>query len=247
MSMEPRAQLPLQIGPELLRRYADKISKKYGVSIPGSPRELGRGTRGIAYDVGGGKVLKITDDQSEAKAASVLKTKQVDFAVHVYGVFELAGSGYYGILQELLQPLPGHIRASVERAMVALDFRERLEESGDLNHFFITFDRDMQELESQGETREIAKLTSAFGVLEKYGIFEIAKGLQQLGIQFTDYHTGLKDGNQGNLMMRGDKVVVLDLGHSKVQGGGAIDVVENVFWEANATWAWRARLMKMVR
>ena len=65
-SVTPRA------GSELLRRYADKISELYGITIPPNPKVLGQGNRGTAYDLGGGKVLKLTDDDKEAHLVGLL-------------------------------------------------------------------------------------------------------------------------------------------------------------------------------
>ncbi len=235
-----------QSGAELLRRYAAKISAQYHVTIPQRPQVLGQGTRGTAYVIGGGKVLKLTDDESEAKAAAKLRDLKVDFAVHVEAVFQMRD--YYGIIQEQLQPLPNHVKAAIEAGLTRTDFREKIAEGG-FKNFMDKSKAELNELARDGEHNLILRFKSAYETLEKFGIFDIAKGLESIGIEFTDYHTGKGEGNQGNLMLRGNKVVVLDLGYSKVGGGGEIDAIKEQadFWQMNAQMAWRARLMKMVR
>ena len=86
-------------------------------------------------------------------------------------------------------------------------------------------------------------------MLEDYGILDIAHGLEKIGIAFHDYNLGTDGSNTGNLMLRGKKVVVIDLGNSKVTGAGSIEQIDEAadFWKANAQMAWRARLMKSIR
>lgn len=232
-------------GLELVRQYADKLSRTFGIHVQGSPPVLGYGEHGTAFDLGD-MVLKLTDDRKEATAAAKLRDAPKDFAVHVEAVFELGTTRVYGVYQEKLQPLPAHARSSIERAMVQLDFREALEDGGNVHDFVISFEGTMRELQAGGEEREMGKMRSAYGVLERYGIFEIARGLESMGISFSDYKTNGKN-DTGNLMMRDGKVVVIDLGNSKVAGGGKIDVVEsNDFWRMNREMAWRARFFKLI-
>lgn len=232
-----------QAGAELLKRYSAKISSQFGVTIPQHPQVLGQGTRGTAYVIGGGKVLKLTDDESEAAAAAKLRDLKVDFAVHIEAVFQMRD--YYGIIQEQLQPLPAHAKAAIEASLTRTDFREKIAEGG-FQNFMKKSKEELDELARDGEHNLILRFKSAYETLEKYGVFEIAKGLESIGIEFTDYHTGKGDGNHGNLMLRGDKVVVLDLGYSK-GGGGKIDPIKERadLWQRNAQMAWRSRMMKL--
>lgn len=231
-------------GKELLRRYGALISKKYGITIGNTPKILGQGTRGTAYDVGGGKVLKLTDDDTEAQAAAKLKDHPVEFAVHVFAVFEIRG--YYGIVQEKLSPLPASVKTSIDYAFKGIaqpdDFREFIKNGGTVDQFLAHIDSVEKELQDQGEFKELTKLKSARGVLEKYGIFDIVKELGKMGIQFHDLHTGSTDNNEGNLMMRNGKLVVLDLGNSVIAGAGKIDSLSEMINRASA-WILERRAM----
>ena len=143
------------VAEQLLARYNKQLSQKLGVIIPQSPRELGNGERGTAYDIGG-KVLKLTGDPDEAKAASKLASNRVDFAVHVEKVLFFKKFGFYAILQELLQPLPTNLRASFKFAITKLGFAEKLSDGGYAN-FVSELKKELQELKDQGESTELVK------------------------------------------------------------------------------------------
>lgn len=71
---------------------------------------------GVAYTVGGKKVLKITADSSELETCANLKTKKLKHVVSIYRVFQfhsLPGVGF--ILEEELEPLSSRERSVVEK------------------------------------------------------------------------------------------------------------------------------------
>ena len=63
----------------------DKINRWANINLSHA-KELGTGQHGTAYDVGSNSVLKITDDNTEALASSVLTNKSHKNIVNIYKV-----------------------------------------------------------------------------------------------------------------------------------------------------------------
>lgn len=90
----------------------EKALAKYGIKATGL-KKLGSGQDGIAYDLGGDKVLKITTDVPEAQAANTIREKgrNLKHVVHVDHVFRFRpqtvyrGADLYGIVEEKLSAL----------------------------------------------------------------------------------------------------------------------------------------------
>jgi len=61
---------------------------------------LGKGSRGMAFLLSNGKVLKLTDDKTEAGSSAILKGKKLKNVVTFYDVFQLGELPIYGIVQE---------------------------------------------------------------------------------------------------------------------------------------------------
>jgi serine/threonine protein kinase len=70
-----------------LRKHTN-FQAETGISIPINPKSLGSGTRGIAFDIGNGIALKITDDLSEAKVAEQLKDQNIRGLYKTFGSYK---------------------------------------------------------------------------------------------------------------------------------------------------------------
>jgi serine/threonine protein kinase len=87
----------------IIKKYYSKIRKAAGLEDD-YPSILDCGSYGCAYDCGGGKVVKITSDESEAVAAAKVKTLGKHKNVYnVYNVFKLGSGSWYAIVQEKLE------------------------------------------------------------------------------------------------------------------------------------------------
>jgi hypothetical protein len=72
--------------------------------------EIGEGSYGTAYDIGKGRVLKITTDEVEAGIANYILSLKKNFKhiAKIYDVFttkELKRSGYFFIVMKMYEPL----------------------------------------------------------------------------------------------------------------------------------------------
>ena len=77
-----------------------------GIKMPPNPKVLGEGSQGTAFSIGSSGVLKITEDKTEAGAASILKGKNLRGVYEVYGVFsseDLLVNPVYMIIQPRLK------------------------------------------------------------------------------------------------------------------------------------------------
>jgi len=201
----------------------------------GSFAVLGTGTRGTAFDVGGDRVLKVTNDEHEAQAAAVLVNKDIKNIVRVYAVVHFGDTPYYGILQEKLQPLPADVANEFNDALVATalpiwikrangswDEVKKLTKQYILKQVKEKFGLD--KLNTPQAQQFAQNINSKWNELvNKYGLRDIFKTLTELGIDFHDYHAG-------NMMVRDDGTLVLiDLGMSKIRGAGKISTITQAF------------------
>lgn len=95
---------------QILAKNAKRLLKK-NIHVD-KLKELGSGKEGVAFDLGGNKVLKVTSDQREAVSSNLIKSKggtATPNLVKIYDVFRFIDTGVsdpiYGIIQEKLEEL----------------------------------------------------------------------------------------------------------------------------------------------
>lgn len=180
---------------------------------------LGTGTRGVAVDVGGNRVLKLTDDEQEVRAAAKMLSisKKSDDFVKFFAVFRLGDTGYFGVLQEKLEQISNEEQNQLNNALKLISpLRHWLSEANNWNDVLTATKKFASE--NQDKIDEIKK---AWQVINKFKIQTFFEELKTLGIQFYDYHGG-------NFMRRGDQLVLIDLGNSVVGGEVNIPIVKEV-------------------
>jgi hypothetical protein len=231
----PPANSP-DIGKEVIETFGDRIQQQRGWDIPDDPVVLGRGTRGTTYALDSKVALKLTTDESEALASEKIRETPVDKVVEIYDVFSLAGTQYFCIVQERLQPLEPPLAAELKKIFTNFDLGDYLQGNGyDPDAVIKMAEADVAEMHDHGDFAKARALNDQLNRLKELGLFDMARELKKAGIQFHDYH-------DGNLMLRGKELVVIDLGKSRVAGGKKPGVVEN--WKMQMEW--RSRLMKLI-
>lgn len=224
----------------------DKLAKK-GINVA-TLKQLGVGTMGVAYDVGG-KVLKVTKDAREAKASAIVAGKNLPNIVKVYDIWKFPGVEWYGLIIEKLTPLSKEEEKQLTQAVIDTKFPVLLHQSGD------DWNKAMQELARQTmrtATKQAYvqfpeadpakggagirdervkqfvsnmanKTVADFNKLTKdYNMLQLFKSLKQLGIQYYDFHGG-------NYGRRADGTLVLfDLGRSISKGAMPKELVERL-------------------
>jgi hypothetical protein len=217
---------------ELLKRYP-KALRRIGVDVNrlDSLPVLGTGTRGTAFDLGNGKVLKVTNDDREAAAASMMVGKDLKNIVHFYAVWKFKDTSFYCVLQEKLQPLPKEQAERFNDALVATglpiwikrangswDEAKKLTKEYIISQVKKRFSDNMNSPQAQEFARGINEKWNM--LIKHFGLRDMFNTLTELGIDFHDYHAG-------NVMVRADGTLVLiDLGMSKIRGqGGDIETI----------------------
>lgn len=216
---------------ELLKKFPKGL-KRLGVDASkiDSYPTLGTGTRGTAFDIGNDRVLKVTNDEHEAHAASVLVGKDIKNIVRFYAVVHFGDSPYYGILQEKLDPLPAASQKEFNDALVATalpiwikrangswDEAKKLTKEYIVSQVKKKFSDNMNSPQAQEFARNINGKWNE--LVNKFGLRDIFNTLTELGIDFHDYHAG-------NMMVRrGGTLVLIDLGMSKIKGSAKIDTL----------------------
>ncbi len=229
---------------ELVLNFAAKL-KARGIVIPSNPHEvghLGTGSKGTAIALQDGRVIKVTVDVEEAKAAFKLKGLKLKHIVKIDDVFQFPKSGFgvrYGIVQELLKPIPGATVKPQEatgeakvlnRAFMTSFFDEGLTTAkrdweSVFAHMLKRLRKYTSEIGLEGSKRLQQDFHEALAVLRKYGIPGMVQELYEHGIKFQDYHAG-------NIMQRASgEYVLIDLGYSQVEGGTNPPVLERMVAE----------------
>lgn len=164
-------------------------------------KKLGQGAGGIAYDMGNGKVFKVTEDANEAKVSTSLKGKSIPGVAMVYDTWKFPTSRMYGIILEKVLPFESWpndtLKSSIEEVVDTFNLKGLLQKyHGDWNAIW----------------QEIAKSPFADNTPEDLkkalDIFQrIVQSLGSAGISnFFDIHLG-------NLGKRTNgEVVVFDVG-----------------------------------
>ncbi len=223
------------IGKEMAAKIVSKFPKgmaKFGIDAKAiSAMESWTGTNGTAFDLGNGKVFKITRDQKEAATSAVLIGKELTNIVRIYAVWRFKDTNFYGILQEKLEPLPDADGKAFNDALVATRLPVWIHKSGydfekakEMTKQFI-ISQVKERFKDNANSPEAQKFAHSINdkwnmLVKRFNMREMFNTLKQLGIDFADFHAG-------NLMRRPDGTLVLiDLGQSKVTGGGGdIDTI----------------------
>jgi hypothetical protein len=216
---------------EILKKFP-KGMKKVGVDVANVDRlqPLGTGTRGTAFDVGNGKVLKVTNDQQEAAAASALMGKDIKNVVRYFGVWKFGELDAYGILQEKIKSLPANAGEEFNKALVATavplwikrapgdwDAVKKMTKEYIVSQVKKKFKDNLNSPEAQQFAKGVNEQWNL--LITKYGLRDMFQTLAGLGIDFHDYQAD-------NLGMREDGTLVfIDFGNSKIRGGGKIETV----------------------
>lgn len=219
---------------ELLKKFPKGLARLgLSPSKVDSLQVLGTGTRGTAFEFGD-KVLKVTNDAQEARAAATLVGKDVQNVCRYFAVVKFGDTDNYGIVQEKLKPLPAEAAKEFNDALVATglpiwikraggswDEAKKLTKEYILGQVKKKFGDNLNSPKAQEYARSIN--SSWNDLVKKYGLRDIFNTLTELGIDFHDYHAG-------NMMVRDDGTLVLiDLGMSKIRGGGGkIDTITQV-------------------
>jgi hypothetical protein len=209
------------ISMQLVNKFQKGISA-LGVNVK-ALKPLATGTHGTAF-AAGDKVLKITNDEKEAKIAAALIDKDLKNVVKFYSVIHFKDTEYYAILQEKLDPMPEAEANKINKLLVMTGLPIWIKRAGgdwakvkELTKAYALsqIKKKFPENHASPEAKEYAKeLIGAWNALvNQYGIRDMFNTLNELGIEFHDYHAG-------NLMLRGEDIVLIDLGMSKMQGGG---------------------------
>lgn len=227
---EPPKAPPSKVGAggaqQILQQNAEALKTKKGIDIS-QLKQVGIGTRGVAYSFGD-KVLKITADAQEAKASMRLVGKNLPNIVTIYDVWEFPNSKTYAVLQEPLQELADAEKKQINNALVITALPVWIAKGGydwttakTKTIEYIKGEIAKKGLQGSAATDYMKKANDAWNFLSKtLDIKSMLETLKGMGINFHDFHAG-------NMMRRNDgKIVLIDIGMSKLSGGGTPAILE---------------------
>jgi cytidyltransferase-like protein len=172
-------------------------------------KELGEGSKGIAYDIGDGRVLKVTTDETEARASMHILNKNTEYVCRIFDVFRFKELDLFGIIQEKLEKLTGNEKKELEFAMedqIMLVGRAWKYEERAIRYKIEDYAYEAEE-KGHEVSPKAAELDKALIIAKKYNVPEMVDEVRSNGIIFKDYHSG-------NIMKRGNRYVLIDLGYS---------------------------------
>lgn len=172
----------------------EKVASKLGVSLT---KFIGGGVWGIAYEIKGNKVIKITEDDREVESARSLVGKHNILLADIYEFYSIKGSDKKVIILEKLQPLT----KEYEKALDVFDgyfsdfynFEWPWAEIGERG-YQTDFDNNLKSVKYDG-----IPLTDIYSEL-----LHIMEEANSNGIQLTDIHAG-------NLGIKNGKLAAFDL------------------------------------
>jgi hypothetical protein len=239
----------VQDAQKVLQSNADKLLKK-GIHVD-QLKQLGVGTMGVAYDMGGDKVLKVTKDPKEAKASSLVVGKNLPNIVKVYDIWQFPNVQWYGLIIEKLTPLSKEEEQALTSTVINTKFPVLLYQANDDWNEAMkllakqTMDGVVQQAYKQFPDAQqgqgirdprvqefirpvVQKKITDFDTLTKqYKMRELFKSLKTLGIRFFDFHGG-------NYGRRSDGTLVLfDLGRS-ISPGQLPGTLQEAYLKATA-------------
>ena len=196
--------------------FYTNIEKIAGITLPKGSKNIGRGSQGVAYALPGNKVLKITEDDSEAKAASLISGKKLDGLYYVYGVFKMPDSEFYVVIQEKLSGDGGNAYIKFRETLGS--FAEWLDSKAATNGEKRLYIKsvihtlsmsDGWNVDMQRKWKEYEKSTTV--PKESQDIRNGLVSLKKLGIDWNDLHGG-------NIMKSSRGWVIIDIGYSISSG-----------------------------
>lgn len=196
--------------------------------------DIGKGSRGVAFETQDGKVLKVTIDKDEALASFRIQGKRIPHVIEVYRVFSFPEDKEnfpptWGILQERLESLTSKDKAVLHWAnkrIEALFDNNMLCYTDGWKNFMSDVHQAVDEKDIAEDSKDWAEIVKALKVYKRFGLNSMMDGLSGAGIKFYDYHVG-------NIMKRAgkDEFVITDLGASEVPGGLPPPTLESVIKE----------------
>lgn len=220
-----------KLGRELISTFHNLMKTKRNLNVSSDVPSLGTGTRGTAYDIGNGQVLKITNDQNEAIASNKLKDLKFKHIVRIDDVFQFGSTPYFGILQEKLKKVSAADKEKINNSLTDTLFPVMLKLSNyDWNATTLRVLEHIREKTSVMTYKESHRYLNKVGkswrlLVDKYQIKDMVNELKSAGIHFHDYHAG-------NIMLRDNGThVLIDIGYSKVNSGKDPDILERLIRE----------------
>lgn len=158
---------------------------------------LGSGRNGSAYRSPDGFILKITTDPSEAESANRLAGLNTEHLGRVYSICDVR-PGVWIIAQEDLERLPDDMKEQIDIALQVLENIGSIDclNEGDIRGV-------VSSLAAMG-SRSVRQGEMVVSILSRFGVPGMCDELRSLGLS-ADFHSG-------NIMMRGDVPVLIDLG-----------------------------------
>ncbi len=172
-----------------------RVLFKHGYGIG---KLLGSGGMGSAFEIKNGKVLKVTIDDSEAKAMNIVKNYPHPNIVKVNRVFKVKGNNRYFIDQEKLLPIPKEFKfGKAETLEIFYSFASQKLKKMNVKDAIKKTQEDFKEYDENHIKKE--KWFNSNKEAQKLILdtLKATKHLQQLGINFQDFHMGniLRDKN----------------------------------------------------
>ncbi len=213
--LEPQTEAPSEAifqdpkGPRLWQRL------KKAAGLASGPYELlGRGTRGAAYAIDDTRVLKVTNDRTEAVAAGLIRDNPDPRgnAQYIEQVWELRGQemGAWAIVQERLEEL--------DEEDPWIQFSDFWPDWSATNDYQPIMPEVMPDFFNDTESAGLVEASNPAWGQFKMWLIELAQYLAAIQLYYHDFW-------HRNLLRRGNQHVAIDFGYSRSEREPDIQVI----------------------
>ena len=213
---------------DVLNAFAKKlVSRGYDVS---NSQELGTGKNGTVYSLGNkNKVLKITIDEVEARAANHLKGKKLQHVIPIHDVFSFPskqGQEWYGVILSQADELSNQEKMYFDMHVKLIVSNINLDSADEQvnNPWLLSWNKIKQRVlkNTKPDPQEYQDAKEAIAFLEDDSIQfdKLLKELISHKIEYNDVHSN-------NFMRYKNRFVLVDLGGDGRSPGAEPNMLEN--------------------
>lgn len=194
---------------DLIKKFSKQLRKR-GIPIKNGASFIASGGNGSAFDLGGGKIFKITKDHDEASSSHMVAGENLKYVAHVFDVFKFPSSEFYGIVIERVATLSPAEENEVDEAILMANmyvskwWDDMSEQDFDehIDALFFANDDNADIIAAAEKVQKVFKKIQAFKILDE---------LRKHDVQWHDF-------SGSNIGKRGGKYVAFDLGVSEHPG-----------------------------
>lgn len=193
---------------DYIDKVANRTSKELGFNYL---KFIGMGDYGMAYDVNGNKVLKITTDENEYKIANYLRGKNTKYLIEIYDVRKISDDKTNSALYSIVMDKVEKLNITEKEFITALNSYFFYESKLDIYQFMNLYDTDEKLYKFMSDNWVFNRFLTNFG-----GMINILHDIFHIKLEAKKYGIECRDLRSDNVGWKNDKMgrhlVFFDIG-----------------------------------